>query len=100
MLLVQRRDPQQGSRLRRWLEDRILAPFTTRILPIDPPTARRCAALHVPDPRPERDTLIAASALVHDMTVVTRNVGDFEPTGVALLNPWLFTPTSEQGERA
>lgn len=92
VLLMERRDPQQGSRLRRWLEDHVLEPFDGRILPIDTPTARRCAALHVPDPRPERDALIAATALTHGLTVVTRNVGDFEPMGVALLNPWL--PTS------
>jgi len=89
VLLIERRDPGQGSRLRRWLEDRVLAPFERQILPIDVPIARRCAALHVPDPRPERDALIAATALVHGMTIVTRNVSDFEPTGVALLNPWL-----------
>lgn len=91
VLLMERRDPQQGSRLRRWLEDHVLEPFDDRILLIDTPTARRCAALHVPDPRPERDALIAATALTHGLTVVTRNVGDFEPMGVALLNPWLAT---------
>jgi predicted nucleic acid-binding protein len=86
--LVERRDPQQGSRLRGWLEERVLEPFHRQILPIDTAIARRCAALHVPDPRPERDALIAATALVHGLTVVTRNVGDFKPMGVALLNPW------------
>jgi predicted nucleic acid-binding protein len=50
--------------------------------------ALRCAALHVADPHPERDALIAATALVHGMTLVTRNVGDFEPMGVPLFNPW------------
>jgi len=89
VLLVERRDPQQGSRLRRWLEGHVLEPFERRILPIDVPIARRCAALHVPNPRRERDALIAATALVHGMTIVTRNVSDFEPTGVALLSPWL-----------
>lgn len=89
VLLIERRDPPQGSRLRRWLEDRVLAPFDGQILPIDAPIARRCAALHVPDPRPERDALIAATALTHGLTVVTRNVADFEPMGVALLNPWV-----------
>jgi predicted nucleic acid-binding protein len=88
VLLIERRDPQQGSRLRRWLEERVLEPFEGQILPIDTPIARRCAALHVPDPRPERDALIAATALTHGLTVVTRNVGDFEPMGVALLDPW------------
>jgi predicted nucleic acid-binding protein len=50
--------------------------------------ARRCARLHVPDPRVERDAPIAATALVHGMTIVTRNVGNFAPTGAAILNPW------------
>ncbi|WP_375461513.1 type II toxin-antitoxin system VapC family toxin [uncultured Enterovirga sp.] len=88
VLLIERRDPPQGLRLRRWLDERVLRPFAGQILPIDTAVARRCAALHVPDPRPERDALIAATALTHGLTVVTRNVGDFEPMGVALLNPW------------
>ena len=50
--------------------------------------ALRAASLHVPDPRPISDSLIAATALVHGMTVVTRNRADFEPTGVKLLDPW------------
>jgi hypothetical protein len=88
VLRMERRDRQQGLQLRRWLEDRVLEPFSGQILPIDAPIARRSAALHVPDPRPERDALIAATALTHRLTVVTRNVGDFEPMGVRLLNPW------------
>jgi hypothetical protein len=74
--------------LRAWLEDRILAGFEGRILAIDVDVSRQCAGLHVPDRRPERDALIAATALVHHLTVVTRNVADFEPMGVELLNPW------------
>ncbi len=88
-LLMERRDPIQGSILRRWLEQEVLARLAPRILNIDSAIARRCARLHVPDPRPERDALIAATALKHGLTVVTRNVGDFEPMGVAVLNPWL-----------
>lgn len=89
ILLVERRDAMQTAVLRRWLEREILAPLADRILPIDTAIARRCANLHVPDPRPERDALIAATALTLGLTVVTRNIGDFEPMGVALLNPWL-----------
>lgn len=89
VLLMERRDPQQGSRLRLWLEQQVLEPFERRALPIDTVIARRCAELHIPDPRPERDALIAATALTHGLTVVTRNVGDFKPMGVAVLNPWL-----------
>ncbi len=55
---------------------------------VDASVALRCARLHVPDKRGERDALIAATALVHGMTVVTRNVADFKPTGVTLINPW------------
>lgn len=91
VLLMERRDLQQGARLRDWLERHVLAPFQRQILPIDAGIARRCAALHVPNPRPERDALIAATALTHGLTVVTRNTSDFEPMGVTLLNPWLAT---------
>ena len=87
-LLVERRDPVQGGRLRAWIQDSVLPAFAGRILPVDTDVAIRCAALHVPDPRPDRDALIAATALVHAMTVVTRNTADFAPTGVRLLNPW------------
>lgn len=88
ILLMERRDATQGSILRRWLEQEVLPTLAGRILPIDTAIARRSAVLHVPAPRPERDALIAATALTHGLTVVTRNVGDFEPMGVALLNPW------------
>ena len=88
-LLTERRDALQGAILRRWLQHEVLTRLATRILTIDVAIARRCASLHVPDPRPERDALIAATALTHRLTVVTRNTVDFEPMGVALLNPWL-----------
>ncbi|MGB7548499.1 MAG: type II toxin-antitoxin system VapC family toxin [Terracidiphilus sp.] len=88
ILLMERRDPRQGAILRAWMEHHVLPAFDGRILPVDTPVAQRCAALHVPDPRSYRDSLIAATALVHGMTVVTQNVRDFQPTGVAILNPW------------
>ncbi len=88
-LLIQRRDPTQGRVLRAWIDGQILPSFAGRILPVDTAVAQRCARLHVPDPRAERDALIAATALVHSLTVVTRNVADFEPMGVDLLNPWV-----------
>ena len=88
VLLVERRDAVQGALLRSWLERYVLPEFENRVLPIDATVARRCAGLHVPDPRSERDALIAATALVHGMTVVTRNVADFAASGVRLLNPW------------
>lgn len=88
VLLAERRDPTQGSVFRAWLDGHCLPAFTGRILAVDTAVAQRSARLHVPDPRPVRDALIAATALVHGMTVVTRNVADFEPTGVPILNPW------------
>lgn len=87
-LLIARKDAAQGAVLRTWIDDQILPPFEGRILAIDTTVAQRCARLHVPDPRAERDALIAATAMVHGLTVVTRNVTDFEPAGVAVLNPW------------
>ncbi|HTV95093.1 MAG TPA: type II toxin-antitoxin system VapC family toxin [Steroidobacteraceae bacterium] len=87
-LLAGRRDPSKGGVLRAWLNDHVLPSFTERILPIDTAVARRSAALHIPDPRPIRAALIAATALTHGMTVVTRNIVDFESTGVQILNPW------------
>ena len=88
ILLAERRDPAQGAIFRAWLDAHVLPAFTGRILVVDTAVAQRSARLQVPDPRPLRDGLIAATALVHGMTIVTRNVADFEPTGVAVLNPW------------
>lgn len=87
-LLIGRRDGGQGRLIRQWIEDRVLPAFGERILAVDTIVARRCALLHVPDPRPYRDSLIAATALVHRLIVVTRNRADFEPMAVAVLNPW------------
>lgn len=88
VLQLERRDQAQGAVLRAWLDDHVLPSFGDRVLPVDTTVARRSAALHVPNPRSYRDSLIAATALVHGMTVVTRNVADFEGTGAILLNPW------------
>jgi predicted nucleic acid-binding protein len=88
ILLVERRDPTQGAILRAWLDGHVLPAFSGRILAVDTAVAQRCARLHVPDPRADRDALIAATALVHGMTVVTRNVADFKATGVGILNPY------------
>ena len=88
VLSLERRDAAQGAVLRTWLEDNVLPAFGERIVAIDTEVVRRCAALHVPDRRPDRDALIAASALVHGLTVVTRNIVDFAGTGVLLVDPW------------
>lgn len=89
VLLAERRDPSQGAIFRAWLNGHVLPAFSGRILAVDTAVALHSARLHVPDARPVRDGLIAATALVHGMTVVTRNVADFKPTGVPTLNPWI-----------
>ena len=89
VLLAERRDAAQGFVLRTWLEHYVLPAFAGRILPVNLAVAQRSARLHVPDPKPVRDGLIAATALVHGMKVVTRNVADFASTDVKILNPWV-----------
>lgn len=88
VLSVQRRDPKQGGKLRKWLDNHVRPQFAGRILPIDDAIATRCAQLHIPDRRNEADALIAATALVLNLSVVTRNVKDFHETGVVVIDPW------------
>lgn len=88
VLRVERRDTAQGLLLRTWLQQRVIPQFAGRILPVDEAVALRCARLHVPDPGPVHDALIAATALAHGLTVVTRNTADFASAGVPLLDPW------------
>lgn len=92
ILMKERKDTVQADIYRDWLNNDILVRFEDRILPIDLAVSRRCARLHVPDPKSERDALIAATALVHGMTVVTRNEADFKTTGVPLIDPWSYSP--------
>lgn len=92
VLSMERKDAAQGAMLRSWLDRQVLPEFSGRTLPVDAAVAQRAARLHVPDRRGERDALIAATALVHGMAVVTRNVADFKPTGVPTLNPWEAVP--------
>jgi predicted nucleic acid-binding protein len=92
ILRMERWDVAQGARLRAWMNHHILPEFAERTLAVDRAVALRAAHLHVPDPRPDRDSLIAATALVHGMIVVTRNTADFTPTGVAVMNPWDAQP--------
>ena len=87
-LLLRRRDEAQGRLIQQWIEDRVLTAFSEQILAVDTAVARQCALFHVPEPRPYRDSLIAATALVHRLIVVTRNGADFEPMAVTVLNPW------------
>jgi toxin FitB len=95
VLLAERRDPAQGAVFRIWLDSHVMPAFAGRILPIDIAVAQRSARLHIPDPRLVRDGLIAATALVHGMTVVTRNLVDFESSEVRLLNPWTWKAEDE-----
>jgi predicted nucleic acid-binding protein len=87
VLRLERRTPPEGGALRAWLGG-VRRVFAGRVLAVDEVVALRCAQLHVPDPAPERDAMIAATALTHGFTVVTRNVGDFKGTGIKLINPW------------
>ena len=88
ILRIERRDAAQGERLRSWMDQHVLPEFLERTLPVDSAVALKCARLHVPDPQAERDALIAATAIVHGMTVVTGNPTDFEATGAALIDSW------------
>ncbi|MET4666270.1 type II toxin-antitoxin system VapC family toxin [Sphingomonas sp. PvP056] len=88
--LLERRDARQAGVLRLWLHEKVMQAFSGRVLPVDTTIALRCARLHVPETKSERDAWIAATGLAHDLTVVTRNIGDFTGTGVTLLDPWTF----------
>ena len=83
---MERKDPAQGVVLRAWCEA-ILRQFEGRVLPFTSVTALYCAGLHVPDPQSFRDSMMAATAIEHGFTVVTRNVGDFAGTGARLVDP-------------
>jgi toxin FitB len=89
VLLAERRDPAQGEILRAWLDSSVAPAFEDRLLAINAEIAQEAAALHVPDPAPFRDALIAATALHHEMTVVTRNTSDFDRfADLDVTNPW------------
>lgn len=88
ILLTERSDLQKGKMLRRWMTEHVLPVFENRIIVVDKDVVLRSAKYHAPDPKPYRDTLIAASAVVHSMTVVTRNISDFQLEDVKALNPW------------
>ena len=88
ILQKERQDPSQAAFLRTWMNSCVLSAFSEKIINIDLAVAQRCAKLHIPDPKSERDALIAATALIHRMTLITRNTHDFKETGARLFNPW------------
>jgi predicted nucleic acid-binding protein len=89
VLQIERRDKKQGAALRSWLNHNVLPAFSERVLPVDLAVAQRCASLHVPNPKSERDAMIAASAIESRMTIVTRNVSDFSQSGAKVFDPWI-----------
>jgi toxin FitB len=87
-LRLERKDPNGGKALRNWVEMMILPGLSGRILPVDLAVARVCATFQGPKSGPDRNALLAATAVVHAMTVVARNVADFKVPDVKVLNLW------------
>ncbi len=93
---AERKDRVAGAALRTWLDEQVMKAFDGRILPIDTAVVRKRATLHAHEPRGERDALLAATALAHGLTLVTRNLSAFRTGRVKLFNPWGYTPDIEE----
>jgi predicted nucleic acid-binding protein len=91
--LKRRSDPGQAEALDRWFEQ-MRTRLGDRVLPIDEPVAEAWARMSVPDPMPFFDGLLAATAKVHGLTLVTRNVGDVARTGVSVIDPFGYAPSA------
>jgi toxin FitB len=90
-LQVARRDPRQGQALRSWIDDGVRRAFRGRIIPADEIVALRAAAFNIPNPKPMHDAFIGATAAEHGLSIVTRNVRDFQGMGIEIINPWEAT---------
>lgn len=87
---LRRKHPRAANALERWFTG-ICTDFSEKLLPVDAVVAERWGRLSHEQPIPSIDGLLAATAAVHDLTIVTRNVAGFERSGVALINPFEFT---------
>ena len=85
--LKRRTDPRQAKSLDRWFSQ-MRTRLADRVLPIDETVAETWPLLGIPNPLPLIDSLLAATAKVHGLTLVTRNIAGFESTGLALLDPF------------
>jgi len=90
--LAQNRNPEFAAVLEAWYETKLKARFQGKVLQVDLEVAEVCARLHAVRTRSFRDSLIGATALLHDLRLVTRNVKDFQGMGVSLVNPWTASP--------
>ena len=89
-VLVARRDPAQAAALEKWISE-VIGRLNDRVFPVERSVAEAWASLMIPHTRPAMDTLIAATALVHGLTLATRNVRDFVGSGISVVDPWAFT---------
>ena len=88
--LVARRDPAQAAALEKWISE-ILDHLGDRVFPVERSVAEAWAYLMIPNTRPAMDAFIAATALVHGLTLATRNIRDFKDSGISVVDPWAFT---------